>query len=161
MTYHFFKRLFKELGLEGFLSKQLKDLNTDFSILKALFNLILNSLTEPVSKRQMTLWEQDVEGATEFDLHQYYRAMDYLTDRKDDIERSLFSNQLSLFDQNLDVVLFDTTTLVYYGEGGNEGSSEADLLDYGFSKACLGAYTHSCGWANEELHAPMKCYLKL
>ena len=130
-----FKRLFKELGLEDILSSHLSSINTDFNILEALFNLILNRLTEPVSKRQMTFWEQDVEGATEFDLHQYYRAMDYLIDHKDDIERGIFQNQADLFHQELDIVLFDTTTLVYFGEGADEKINDEELLDYGFSKA--------------------------
>ncbi len=132
-----FKRLFKELGLEEVLSSHLNHINTDFDVLEALFNLILNRLTEPVSKRQMTLWEQDVEGATEFDLHQYYRAMDYLIEKKDDIEKGIFQNQMDLFHQELDIVLFNTTTLVYYGEGGDKNNKPDDqqLLDYGFSKA--------------------------
>ena len=132
-----FKRLFKELGLESILSSHLKSLNTGFDVTEALFNLILSRLTEPVSKRQMTLWEQDTEGATELGLHQYYRAMDHLLDHKDSIEKDIFSNQVDLFHQELDVVLFDTTTLVYYGEGSDRDNKPEDeqLLDYGFSKA--------------------------
>ena len=74
----------------------------------------------------MTFWEQDVEGVDKFDLHQYYRAMDYLIDHKEDIEKGIFSNQLSLFNQELDIVLFDTTTLVYYGEGGDRDDKPED-----------------------------------
>ena len=133
-----FKRLFKELGMEDLLSKHLKDLNTDFDVIETLFNLILNRLTEPVSKRQMTLWEQDVQGTCEFDLHQYYKAMDYLIEHKDSIERGLFCGQQSLFNQDLDVVLFDTTSLVYYGQGNDERPEDESLLDYGFSKARRG-----------------------
>lgn len=132
-----FKRLFSELGIEKILSQHLSNIPTDFDILEALYNLILNRLTEPVSKRQMTLWEKDVEGATVFDLHQYYRAMDYLIEHKDGIEKDLFQNQVDLFHQELDVVLFDTTSLVYYGEGSDRENKPEDekLLDYGFSKA--------------------------
>jgi hypothetical protein len=85
-----FQRLFKETGMEEILRVALSDTQTEFDVLQALFNLILNRLTEPVSKRQMTLWEADVEGATEFDLHQYYRAMDHLIDHKDEIEQNIF-----------------------------------------------------------------------
>ena len=92
-----FKRLFNDLGMDALLSRHLKEINTNFDIVEALFNLILNRLTEPVSKRQMTLWEQNVEGSTEFDLHQYYRAMDYLVEHKDNIEKELFPRQASLF----------------------------------------------------------------
>lgn len=132
-----FKRLFNDLGLKDILSNHLKSTNAEFDVVESIFNLILNRLTAPSSKRQMTLWEQDTEGAKEFDLHQYYRAMDYLIDNKEDIEKNIFSNQLSLFNQELDIVLFDTTTLVYYGEGGDRDNKPDDqqLLDHGFSKA--------------------------
>jgi transposase len=134
-----FQRLFKETGMEEILRVALSDTQTEFDVLQALFNLILNRLTEPVSKRQMTLWEADVEGATEFDLHQYYRAMDHLIDHKDEIEQNIFFNQADLFHQELDIVLFDTTSLVYYGDGpdarGEDKPEDEQLLDYGFSKA--------------------------
>jgi len=135
--YLVFQRLFKETGLKDILSSAFSDLNTEFDVLEALFNLILNRLTEPVSKRQMTLWEQDIEGATEFDLHQYYRSMDYLIDHKEEIEKNIFCSQANLFNQELDILLFDTTSLVYYGEGGDRDDKPEDqqLLDYGFSKA--------------------------
>jgi transposase len=134
-----FQRLFKETGMEEILRVALSDTQTEFDVLQALFNLILNRLTEPVSKRQMTLWEADVEGATEFDLHQYYRAMDHLIDHKDEIEQNIFFNQADLFHQELDIVLFDTTSLVHYGDGpdarGEDKPEDEQLLDYGFSKA--------------------------
>ena len=133
-----FKRLFNDLGMDALLSRHLKEINTNFDIVEALFNLILNRLTEPVSKRQMTLWEQNVEGSTEFDLHQYYRAMDYLVEHKDNIEKELFPRQASLFKQDLDIVLFDTTTLVYYGEAEGKRFENECLLNHGFSKARRG-----------------------
>ena len=137
-----FQRLFKETGLEEILKVAFSDAGAEFDILQALFNLILNRLTEPVSKRQMTLWESEVEGATEFDLHQYYRAMDHLIDHKDEIEQNIFFNQADLFHQELDIVLFDTTSLVYYGDGpdarGEDKPEDQQLLDYGFSKARRG-----------------------
>jgi transposase len=133
-----FQRLFKELGLESILREHLRGVETEFDVIEALFNLMLNRLTDPSSKRQMTLWEQDVEGASEFGLHQYYRAMDYLIEHKTEIERGIFSGMRDLFHQSLDVVLFDTTSLVYYGEGAPDRDNkpkDQQLLDYGFSKA--------------------------
>ena len=43
-----------------------------------------------------------------------------------------------MFNQDLDVVLFDTTSLVYYGQGNDERPEDESLLDYGFSKARRG-----------------------
>jgi transposase len=104
-----FQRLFNELGFRDILSGCFENTDAEFDIVESLFNMMLNRLTEPSSKRQMTLWEQDIEGVQEFDLHQYYRALDYLIDYKDEIERSVFFGMRDLLDEQ--------------------------LLDYGFSKA--------------------------
>jgi len=132
-----FKRLFSELGFDKILKSNFEGLQTDFDVVEALFNMMLNRLTDPGSKRQLTLWEQEIEGASSFDLHQYYRALDYLIDKKDKIEKDVFFNMRDLFHTELDIVLFDTTSLVYYGDGNNddEKPEDARLLDYGFSKA--------------------------
>lgn len=112
------------------------DVDTDFDVVQAIFNMMVNRLTEPGSKRQMTLWEQDIEGIKLFDLHQYYRALDHLIDHKDEVEHGTFLKMRDLFSTEIDIVLFDTTTLAYYGEGSDEDNKPDDeqLLDYGFSK---------------------------
>lgn len=135
-----FQRLFKELGFREILSQRFKDVGAEFDVVSSLFNMMLNRLTEPSSKRQMSLWEQDIEGCREFELHQYYRALDYLIEYKDEIERSVFFRMRDLFHQELDIVLFDTTSLVYYGEGSDKDNKpdNEQLLDYGFSKARRG-----------------------
>ena len=132
-----FKRLFSELGFENILRSSFEDIQADFDVAEALFNMMLNRLTDPGSKRQMTFWEEGVEGVQGFDLHQYYRALDYLIDKKDKIEKDVFFRMRDLFNTELDIVLFDTTSLVYYGDGNqdDEKPEDAKLLDYGFSKA--------------------------
>jgi transposase len=134
-----FKRLFSELGMEDILKSHFSQSNADFDVTDALFNMMLNRLTEPTSKRQLNLWEEEVEGINPFDLHQYYRALDYLIEKKDPIEKDLFFKMRDLFYAELDIVLFDTTTLVYYGEGSDkndegEKPEDEELLDFGFSK---------------------------
>jgi len=92
--------------------------------------MVLNRLTAPSSKRQLTLWEQDIEGIESFELHQYYRALDHLIEHKDAIEQGVFARMRDLFLSKVDVVLFDTTTTAYYGDS----DQHEELLDYGFSK---------------------------
>lgn len=138
-----FKRLFSELGFETILEKHFSDLNTDFDVTSALFNMMLNRLSDPGSKRQMSLWQNNTEGIEKFELHQYYRALDYLIEKKENIEIDIFHQMRNLFNTELDIVLFDTTTLVYYGEGGDKSDDgtkpeDQELLDYGFSKAHRG-----------------------
>jgi len=109
--------------------------------------MVLNRLSEPSSKRGLGLWEEDSYGVSPFALHQYYRSMDYLIEHKESIEQQVFCQMRDLFCQSVDVVLFDTTSLVYYGEGEpkteepspqkTEDSSpkQTPLLARGFSKA--------------------------
>lgn len=66
-------------------------------------------------------------------LMDFYRTLDFLIDRKEEIEAAYFQGNRDLFTQSLDLVLFDTTSLYYWG-GSEEPADETDLLQYGFSK---------------------------
>lgn len=129
-----FKRLWEELGLGKVLTSELKDLKTQFETEQAVFNMVLNRLTEPGSKRQLCLWQDNTYGINSFEEHQYYRAMDHLIEHKDKIELGIFDSMRNLFNQEIDVCLFDTTTLVYYGDS----EKHEKLLQRGFSKVKRG-----------------------
>ena len=129
-----FKKLDQQLGIKKILEKSFKNIKTDFSVEDALFNLILNRLSSPSSKNATTEWQQNQYDINEYDTHQYYRAMDHLHANKEEIEDQLFQtmkSQSKTSGKDLSVALFDTTSVVYYGEGDEEES----LLKHGFSKA--------------------------
>lgn len=134
-----FKRLWQESNLSLVFKNEFDEVQTEFNVIEAIFNMILNRLCEPCSKRGLLLWQDETYDVKPFELHQYYRAMDYLIENKDKVEQSVFAEMRDLFCQSVDVVLFDTTSLVYYGEGEPEpeGDSEEEkpLLARGFSKA--------------------------
>jgi len=125
-----FKRIWQELDLGKVLKREFGDVNTEFDLSEAVFNMVLNRLTAPSSKRQLNLWEQNIDGIESFELHQYYRALDYLIEHKEKIEQGIFCQMRDLFHSKVDVVLFDTTTVAYYGDS----NQHEELLDYGFSK---------------------------
>ena len=136
-----FKRLWQTVGLDQVLQEQFKSISTEFDLKDSIFNMVLNRLTDPSSKRQLTLWEQGIYGIKNYEQQHYYRAMDYLIKYKDSIEQDIFVRMRDLFCQSVDVVLFDTTSLVYYGEGEpeeeglkKEGDEHTPLLARGFSK---------------------------
>lgn len=62
----------------------------------------------------------------------FYRSLDILLEGKDEIEKQYYESNLDLFSGKLDLVLFDTTTIYYWGSQG--AGSEDDLLQYGFNK---------------------------
>jgi transposase len=125
-----FKRIWQELGLGKVLSHELRHVDAEFDVTEAIFNMVLNRLSAPSSKRQLSLWEQNIEGIESFELHQYYRALDYLIEHKDEVEQGVFDRMRTLFNSSVDVVLFDTTTVAYYGDS----DQHEELLNYGFSK---------------------------
>lgn len=62
----------------------------------------------------------------------FYRALDILEESKDEIEKAYYEKNLNLFSGKLDLVLFDTTSIYYYGAEGEV--NENSILQYGFSK---------------------------
>jgi transposase len=129
-----FRRLWQELGFDGIINDEMDKTGAEFEVASAIFNMVLNRLSHPCSKKQLELWGEDVSGVESYELHQYYRAMDYLISHKDAIELGVFSRMRDLFHQAVDIVLFDTTTLIYFGDG-DKGE---ELLANGFSKARRG-----------------------
>jgi len=127
-----FRRVWDELGLGRIISKQTGNQKADFDISDCVFNMVLNRLSAPSSKRRLESWQENIYGVNSYDIHQYYRALDYLIDSKDGIEKDVFDGMRDLFNISVDVILFDTTTIVYYGEGEDD---EEELLRKGFSKA--------------------------
>lgn len=122
-----FERLWKESGLRAIFEFEMKDFEVEFDIEQAVFNMVLNRLSEPCSKRALGLWEEDSYNLPHFELHQYYRAMDYLIEKKEPLEQRVFAQMRDLFCQSLDIVFFDTTSLVYFGEEDPEAKEARRL----------------------------------
>ncbi len=130
-----FKELWKKVGLEKVLKNSFDQVATFYDLEKAVFNLVLNRLVAPSSKRRMSIFQETVYGITKFESHQYYRAMDHLIEHKEEIEKGIFTEMVKQHRGKVTMALFDTTSLVYYGDDPKENS---ELLDYGFSKARRG-----------------------
>ena len=130
--HYIFSKVWSRLGLKQIFDEEFKKYSTDFNISSSVYNMVLNRLSSPTSKLGLEYWQESVFNIDKFDIHQYYRAMDYLVENKDQIESRIFDQQRDLFNQSIDVVLFDTTTIVYYGKGDEEESG--GLLAKGFSK---------------------------
>jgi len=125
-----FKRLWDNLGLASILQKALEKTGIEFDCLNAVFAMVLNRLSAPCSKRAVTQWIKDIY-APDFDnlkLHHYYRALDFLADHKEYIENELFSKERNLFNTEVDLMFFDTTSVFFYGQGPEE------LARRGYSK---------------------------
>ncbi len=128
-----FGKIWERLGIGAVLDDLLKDRAFGFPVERAVFVAALHRLFVSGSDRDGSAWmeDYDIPGAEGLDLHHFYRAMAWLGEEleekperalaprcvKDLIEEKLFDRRRDLF-TDLSVVFMDTTSLSFYGEGG-------------------------------------------
>ena len=128
-----FGRLWEQTGCAAVIEHLAAGRGFGFSLERAVFASVLHRLVVSGSDRACAAWLDAyyIEGVGALDLHQLYRAMAWLGEELDDqsdatraprrtkdlIEEALFQRRRSLF-SNLSVVLFDTTSLMFTGAGG-------------------------------------------
>jgi DDE family transposase len=141
-----FERLWQQTGcqrvIEGLLDRRRFELDVE----RAIFLTVLHRLFAPGSDRAADKWKIDyqIDGCEPLQLHHLYRAMAWLGEElpqdqqkdktpfaprciKDRIEEEVFAHRRDLF-TGLQLVFFDTTSLYFEGEGGQ------DIGQRGFSK---------------------------
>jgi len=125
-----FRRLWEKLGLHSLLDKLLSSTNIAINVEEAIFCMVLNRLSDPGSKRATNEWKNEVYRPS-FDslqLQHFYRSLDFLAEHKNAIEETMFASQTDLFNRQLDLVFFDTTSTYL------EGEAATGLAAYGYSK---------------------------
>jgi transposase len=138
-----FGRIWERLGVADVLIGLLKERAFEFPVERAVFVAALHRLFVSGSDRDCASWikDYDIPGAEGLDLHHFYRAMAWLGEEleekpdgalaprclKDLIEERLFDRRRDLF-TDLSAVFMDTTSLSFYGEGGET------LGEHGYSK---------------------------
>jgi hypothetical protein len=141
-----FERLWREAGLPEILHGLLADRRYEFPVARAVFLTVLHRLFDPGSDRAAETWREGyaLAGMEGLDLHHVYRAMAWLGEplpvedqahgtpfalrgTKDVIEEALFARRRDLFSA-FDLAFFDTTSLYFEGEGGEE------LGQHGYSR---------------------------
>jgi hypothetical protein len=141
-----FERLWQQTGCRHVIEQLLDGRRFEFDVERAIFLTVLHRLFAPGSDRAADKWKADYEipGCEALQLHHLYRAMAWLGEElpgdqqkgktpfaprciKDRIEEGLFDHRRDLF-TDLQLVFFDTTSIYFEGEGGQ------DIGQRGFSK---------------------------
>ena len=129
------ERLVETLGIKSVLQSifsQHKRLRFDFE--KVVFTQLCSRFIKPVSK--LALYDNWVSRMYpelidhQIDLQHIYRSLDILADHKEEIEKFIYQWKKDLFTINVDVVLYDLTTLRF--ESTREDMGE--LRRFGYSK---------------------------
>lgn len=126
--------LFDSIGIDDVLAQVQKDhKRVRFNLRSVVFQMIAARFVRPCSK--LAIYEQLFgllypDSATgEISLQHLYRALDLLKDSKDQIETGLFMHGRDLFTRQVDVVLYDLTTLRFESTWESE-----ELRRFGYSK---------------------------
>jgi hypothetical protein len=141
-----FRRLWQQTGCQRVIEGLLDGRRFEFDVERAIFLTVLHRLFDPGSDRAADKWRTDyqIEGCDALQLHHLYRAMAWLGEElpqdqqagktpfaprciKDRIEEEVFAHRRDLF-TDLHLVFFDTTSIYFEGEGGQ------DIGQRGFSK---------------------------
>lgn len=127
------ERLFEKSGINrvlGHLAEKHPKLG--FDLKKLVFTMVASRFVRPGSKLkifehwQNRFFPEMLCGDSE--LHQFYRAVSILAEHKEDIEMSLFWQDRDLLSEEVDVVLYDLTTLRF------ESTKAVGLRQFGYSK---------------------------
>lgn len=127
-----FRRIWEQCGLKEIIEAKVSKTKIEYNVAEAVFAMVLNRLSDPMSKLGVAEWAaNDVYDPRfeELKLWHYYRALDFLSEHKDEMEQELFFRGRNLFNQSVDLVFFDTTSVYFEGP-----TAAGELCCYGYSK---------------------------
>ena len=130
---HLLKALWQRLNIDACLKKALDQRSFTAPVADALFAMVANRALAPSSKLAIEQWAAEevfLGDHQPLQVQHFYRAMDFLLEHSEAIQREVFWSTANLLNLTVDLIFFDTTNT--YFEIDEPGSS--DLKAYGKSK---------------------------
>ena len=127
------KALWQRLNIDDCLKKALDQRSFAAPVAEALFAMVANRALAPSSKLAIEQWAADevfLGDHQPFQVQHFYRAMDFLLEHGEAIQKEVFWSTANLLNLTVDLIFFDTTNT--YFEIDEPGPS--DLKAYGKSK---------------------------
>jgi len=137
------QQLWERLGIGTALQGLLKDRSYRAPVERALFALVANRALAPSSKRACEEWVREdvaLPGVSDIAVQQFYRAMDFLLECEEALQREVFFSVADLLNIEVDLLFFDTTSTYFEVEEADAAAESADadpdytLRRYGHSK---------------------------
>jgi transposase len=130
--------LWRELEIPKVLEERAVRAGTRQPFERALFAMVANKALSPYSKlychEQWLQEEVFFPGREVLELQHLYRAMDFLETHKEEIERAIFFRVADLFNVDVDLIFYDTTSLHFEideeDETGGHGNELAGRKEY-------------------------------
>jgi transposase len=127
------KTLWQRLNIDDCLKKALDQRSFTAPVADALFAMVANRALAPSSKLAIEQWAADevfLGDHQPLQVQHFYRAMDFLLEHGEAIQKEVFWSTANLLNLTVDLIFFDTTNT--YFEVDEPGPS--DLKAYGKSK---------------------------
>jgi hypothetical protein len=109
-------QLWRRLGLDTVIRRQLAGRKLDPRVERVLFALVANRALAASSKLAATGWIADdvhIEGLDEINEQSCYRAMDYLLTIEPDLAKEAYIQVTDLLNLEVDLLFFDTTSTYF------------------------------------------------
>jgi len=111
--YLFLQQIYHELGLHKLCKEISQKYKFDFDLDSILSRLIYSRVIFPSSKLATYELSKKFIEQPNFDLHQIYRALEFLTKEMDFIQSSLYENSLKVSKRNTGVLYYDCTNYFF------------------------------------------------
>lgn len=123
-----YRTLWDMFNLDKIIRESCRSKKRRFDLPATVFSAVVARLIRPSSKLKVYERQHSYLGLKEVELEHLYRAMTALGEGKDLIEQKLFERQKDLFNIQVDIVLYDVSTLYF------ESILNDELRDFGYSK---------------------------
>lgn len=129
--------LWKRLGIQKTLSDIVKAKGLRVPYERALFAMTANRLCNPESK--LGVWDRWLEkvylpSCGGLKLNHMYEAMDLLYEHAAEVEKTVFFETANLFNLDVDLIFYDTTTASFHVDYEDDEKPNATLRKFGHSK---------------------------
>jgi transposase len=121
-------KLWKNFELGKLFGELIEERKIEFEFFSAVFLMLMDRLLEPKSKLKSYQEQKNYHGVIEIELHQLYRALDVLAESKEKIEEHIFEKNKTLWNMEVDLVLYDVTTFYF------ESVKADELREFGYGK---------------------------
>jgi transposase len=127
--------IWKHLKIGTILKQKAKKTGQSFDLEAHIRLMTINRLCDPQSKLGLLTWLEGVYlpgiQREEVKYHHLLRAMDWLIEHKEEIEKKIANRILTLFDQEVDLVFYDITSSYFEGD---QSITPEDIRRYGYSR---------------------------
>jgi len=167
----FLDALWRKLGVGETLECLLSGRRFTTPVERLVFSMVGNRALAPLSKLALEDWvgeEVHIPGLPEVEVHQLYRAMDFLLEANEEIQRDVFFSVAHLYNLECDLLFLDTTTTYFEIDGEDRDELAPDgesVVAEGLRKRGLskddrnGASQVVIGWAVTRGGIPVRCWV--